>query len=45
MTQFAGDKKKGTSLLGNVERRFINWGIPKVPKPIMTLFPKPVRTM
>ena len=36
MTQFAGDKKKGTSLLGNVERRFINWGIPTVPKPIMS---------
>ena len=33
---FAGDKKKGQSLLGNVERRFINWGIPKVPKPIMS---------
>ena len=36
MTEFAGDKKKGTSLLGKVERRFIDWGIPKVPKPIMS---------
>lgn len=33
---FAGDKKKGQSLLHSVERRFIDWGIPKVPKPIMS---------
>ena len=33
---FAGDKKKGTSLLGPFERRFIDWGIPKVPKSIMS---------
>ena len=33
---FAGDKKKGKSLLHSVERRFIDWGIPKVPKPIMS---------
>ena len=33
---FAGDKKKGASLLGPLERRFINWGIPKIPKPIMS---------
>ncbi len=33
---FAGDKKKGQSLLGPFERRFIDWGIPKVPKPIMS---------
>lgn len=33
---FAGDKKKGQSILGPVERRFIDWAIPKVPKPIMS---------
>ncbi len=33
---FAGDKKAGQSLLGPVERRFIDWAIPKVPKPIMS---------
>ncbi len=33
---FAGDKKKGQSLLGPIERRFIDWGIPKIPKPIMS---------
>ncbi len=33
---FAGDKKKGTSLLGPLERRFIDWGIPKIPRPIMS---------
>ncbi len=33
---FAGDKKKGQSLLGPLERRFINWTIPKIPKPILT---------
>ena len=33
---FAGDKKKGKSLLHKQERRFIDWGIPKVPKPIMS---------
>lgn len=33
---FAGDKKKGQSLLGPVERRFIDWAIPKVPRPIMS---------
>ena len=33
---FAGDKKKGKSLLHNVERRFIDWGIPKIPEPIMS---------
>jgi hypothetical protein len=32
---FAGDKKTGQPLLGPVERRFINWAIPKVTKPIM----------
>lgn len=31
---FAGDKKKGQSFLGPVERRFIDWGIPKIPSPI-----------
>ena len=33
---FAGDKKKGTSILGPYERRFINWAIPKIPGPIMS---------
>ncbi len=33
---FAGDKKKGQSLLGPLERKFIDWGIPKIPKPIMS---------
>ena len=33
---FAGDKKKGKSLLGPLERRFIDWGVPKVPGPIMS---------
>lgn len=31
---FAGDKKKGQSFLGPVERRFIDWGIPKIPSAI-----------
>ena len=34
--QFAGDKKKGQSILGPLERRFIDWGVPKIPKPIKT---------
>ena len=33
---FAGDKKKGQSLLGPLERRLIDWGIPKIPKPILS---------
>lgn len=33
---FAGDKKEGQSILGPLERRFIDWGIPKIPKPIMS---------
>lgn len=33
---FAGDKKKGQSVLGPVERRFINWAIPKIPRPILS---------
>ena len=33
---FAGDKKTGQSLLGPLERRFIDWGIPKIPKPILS---------
>jgi phosphatidylglycerophosphate synthase len=33
---FAGDKKKGQSVLGKAERKFIDWGIPKVPKPILS---------
>ena len=35
-TAFAGDKKKGQSILGPIERRFIDWGIPRIPKPIMS---------
>ena len=34
--QFAGDKKKGQSLLGPPERRLIDWAIPRVPSPIMS---------
>lgn len=33
---FAGDRKSGQSLLGPIERRFIDWAIPRVPKPIMS---------
>ncbi len=33
---FAGDKKTGQSFLGPAERRFIDWGIPKIPKPILS---------
>lgn len=33
---FAGDKKKGQSILGPVERRFIDWAIPRVPAPILS---------
>jgi phosphatidylglycerophosphate synthase len=33
---FGGDKKKGQSLLGPLERRFIDWGVPKVPRPILS---------
>ncbi len=33
---FAGDKKKGQSLLGPVERKAIVWMIPRVPQPIMS---------
>ena len=33
---FAGDKKTGQSILGPWERRFIDWGIPKVPMPILS---------
>ena len=31
---FAGDKKKGQSILGTVERRFIDWAVPKIPRPM-----------
>lgn len=34
--EFGGDKKKGQSILGPIERRFITWGIPKVPTPILS---------
>ncbi len=33
---FAGDKKKGQSLLGPIERKAIDWMIPRIPKPIMS---------
>ncbi len=33
---FAGDRKTGQSLLGPLERRFIDWAIPKVPAPILS---------
>ncbi len=33
---FAGDKKKGTSVLGAYERSFIDWAVPKIPRPIMS---------
>lgn len=29
---FGGDKKKGQSLLGPIERRFIDWAVPKLPR-------------
>lgn len=32
--RFAGDKKVGKSLLHDYERAFINWAVPKIPKPI-----------
>lgn len=35
-TTFAGDKKKGQSILGPRERRFIDWAVPRVPAPIMS---------
>lgn len=34
--QFAGDKKKGQSILGPYERKFIDAAIPKIPKPILS---------
>jgi phosphatidylglycerophosphate synthase len=33
---FAGDRKQGQSLLGPYERRFIDWGVPKIPGPILS---------
>jgi len=33
---FAGDRKHGQSLLGPIERKFIDWAVPKIPRPIMT---------
>ena len=33
---FAGDKKKGQSILGPMERTFIDWAIPRVPRPILS---------
>lgn len=31
VTSFGGDKKKGSSILGPVERRFIDWAVPRLP--------------
>ncbi len=33
---FAGDRKSGQSILGPVERRFIDWAVPRIPKPVMS---------
>lgn len=33
---FAGDKKLGQSLLGPIERRFIDWAVPRIPRRIMS---------
>jgi phosphatidylglycerophosphate synthase len=33
---FAGDKKLGQSILGPAERRFIDWAVPKIPRPILS---------
>lgn len=33
---FAGDKKQGQSILGPAERRFIDWAVPKIPRPILS---------
>lgn len=32
---FAGDKKSGQSVLGPIERRFIDWAVPKIPAPVL----------
>ena len=36
MEAFSGDKKVGRSLLYPLERRFVDWAVAKVPKPIET---------
>lgn len=36
MTQFAGDKKEGASILTKYEVKFINWIVPKIPAWIRT---------
>ena len=33
---FAGDRKHGQSVLGPIERRFINWAVPRIPAPILS---------
>jgi archaetidylinositol phosphate synthase len=33
---FAGDTKQGQSILGPVERRFINWAVPRIPRRILS---------
>lgn len=33
---FAGDKKHGQSLLGPLERRFIDWAVPRIPQRILS---------
>ncbi len=35
-TAFAGDRKTGVSVLGRLERRFIDWGVPHIPNPILS---------
>ncbi len=32
----AGGRKQGQSLLGPLERRFIDWGVPRIPRPILS---------
>ena len=32
--EFSGDKKKGQSILGPIERRFIDKCVPRIPEPI-----------
>jgi phosphatidylglycerophosphate synthase len=33
---FAGDRKHGQSILGPVERRFIDWAVPRIPGPVLS---------
>ena len=36
MAEFAGDKKSGKSLLADIERKFIDLTVPKIPNFIMS---------